>query len=176
MYNVRNTITILERERDMAKEKMDPLDRFGASDLLWKDRKRILGLPISFTAYRVDKDRLTCTKGFFKTEVDELLLYRVLDIKSTRTLGQKLFGVGTITLYSADQTHSAFELTNIKKPEKVRVFLSKLIEHERTTKGLLGREIYGAAGAAAAVTADGEGPGMPPPPPFMDTDGDGIPD
>ena len=74
-------------------EKMDPLEQFGQSELLWKDRKRILGLPISFTAYRVDRDRLICKKGFFKTEVDELLLYRILDIKSTRTLGQKLLHV-----------------------------------------------------------------------------------
>lgn len=159
-------------------EKMDPLEQFGQSELLWKDRKRILGLPISFTAYRVDRDRLICKKGFFKTEVDELLLYRILDIKSSRTLGQKLFGVGTVTLFSADQTHSTFELVNIRRPEKVRTFLSKLVEYERTTKGLVGREIYGAGTPAAAAGADGEpghdGPGGPPP--FVDVDGDGIPD
>lgn len=158
--------------------KMDPLEQFGQSELLWKDRKRILGLPISFTAYRVDRDRLTCKKGFFKTEVDELLLYRILDIKSTRTLGQKIFGVGTITLFSADQTHSTFELVNVRRPDKVRTFLSKLVEYERTTKGLVGREIYGAGTPAAAAGADGapghEGPGGPPP--FVDVDGDGIPD
>lgn len=155
--------------------KIDPLEQFGPDEVIWKDRKRILGMPISFTAYRVEKDRLMCKKGFFKTVVDELLLYRVLDIKSTRTLGQKIFGVGTITLYSADQTHSAFALTNIKKPDKVRAFLSKLVEYERTSRGLVGREIYGAANAAAAVTADGDHV-CPPPPPLADVDGDGIPD
>ena len=101
-----------------------------------------------------------------------------MDIKSTRTLGQKLFGVGTVTLFSADQTHSNFELVNIRRPEKVRTFLSKLVEYERTTKGLVGREIYGAGTPAAAAGADGapehEGPGGPPP--FVDVDGDGIPD
>ncbi|MEA4971279.1 MAG: PH domain-containing protein [Candidatus Pelethousia sp.] len=149
---------------------MDPLEQFAPAELLWKDRKRILGLPISFTAYRVDRDRLTCKKGFFKTEVDELLLYRVLDIKSSRTLGQKLLGVGTITLYSADRTHSAFELQNIRRPDKLRVFLSKLVEYERTSKCLVGKEIYGASGMQ---NADG---GKIPPPPYLDIDGDGIPD
>lgn len=150
--------------------KTDPLQQFEPAELLWKDRKRILGMPISFTAYRVDRDRLTCKRGFFKTEVDELLLYRVLDIKSSRTLGQKLFGVGTIVLYSADRTHSSFELKNIRRPDKVRVFLSKLVEYERTSKGLVGREIYGVSGMPVN---DG---GNSASPPYVDFDGDGIPD
>ncbi|MEA5058571.1 MAG: PH domain-containing protein [Candidatus Pelethousia sp.] len=151
--------------------KKDPLDQFEPTEILWKDRKRILGMPISFTAYQVDRDRLTCAMGFFKTTVDELLLYRVLDIKSSRTFGQKLFGVGTITLYSADRTHGAFELKNIKRTDKVRVFLSKLVEYERTSKCLVGKEIYGASGASFA-----EGPDTYSPPPYLDMDGDGIPD
>lgn len=149
---------------------MDPLDQFEPAEVLWKDRKRILGMPISFTAYRVDRDRLTCVSGFFKTVVDELLLYRVLDIKSSRTLGQKLLGVGTITLYSADRTHSAFKLQNIKRADKVRVFLSKLVEYERTSKCLVGKEIYGVSGMPAAEN------GQAYPPPYADIDGDGIPD
>ena len=151
-------------------DKVSPLGQFDQDEILWKDRKRILGLPISFTAYRVDKDRLTCKRGLFYTEVDELLLYRVLDIKSSRTFGQKILGVGTVTLYSADRTNSTFELCNIKRPDKVRTFLSKLVEYERTTKGLVGKEIYGVLGGTAA---DGVYIGTPP---YTDIDGDGIPD
>lgn len=128
---------------------------------LWKDRKRILGMPITFTKYELTADRLIHYKGLLSTETNELLLYRVMDIKLTRSLGQKLFGVGTITLYCADQSHSTFLLENIKKPDSVRKFLSKLVEDERTLKGLTGREIYG----AAATARD-----------FTDVDGDGIPD
>ena len=115
--------------------------------ILWKDRKRILGLPITFTRYEVDDDRLTCYKGLFKTTVDEMLLYRILDIKMIRTLGQKICGVGSILLYSADRTDSSFEIKNIKHPDKVRKFLSKLCEHERTERGIRGREMYGTAAA-----------------------------
>ena len=82
--------------------------------VLWHDRKRILGMPISFTRYEVDDSRLTMRKGFFRTETDELLLYRVLDIKMVRTLGQKLFGVGTLSLYCADQSNRTLELVSIK--------------------------------------------------------------
>ena len=61
--------------------------------VIWSDRKRHLGLPISFTKYVVDNDRLYMSKGFFTTVVDEILLYRILDIKMSRNLVQKLFGV-----------------------------------------------------------------------------------
>ena len=57
--------------------------------ILWKDRKRILGLPISFTRYELTATRLTIRKGLFSTTTDETRLYRVLDTSLTRTLGQK---------------------------------------------------------------------------------------
>ena len=136
-----------------------------AYQTLWKDRKRICGLPITFTKYAVTNDRLITSKGLLHTETDELLLYRVLDIKLRRSFGQKIFGVGTITLYSADKSHQTFELENIKKPDAVRKFISKAVEQERTAKGITGREIYGAAAGAMNPSHD-----------FIDIDGDGIPD
>jgi hypothetical protein len=145
------------------------LNEISEEKALWHDRKRILGMPLSFTVYEVDKDRFTTRKGLFRTETNEILLYRILDIKLVRTFGQKLFGVGTITLYSADQTHETLEIKNVAKPEAVRKFLSRIIEKERMEKGLTGREIYGAAG----LMQDG---GAIPNHTFADVDGDGIPD
>lgn len=100
-------------------------------------------MPWTFTKYKVDDERLTCKKGLLKTETDEILLYRILDIKSRETLGQKLFGVGTVTLYCSDKSSGVFELQNVKKPEQVRRFLSDLVEKKRTESGVKGREIYG---------------------------------
>ncbi|MCE5236392.1 MAG: PH domain-containing protein [Clostridiaceae bacterium] len=139
----------------------------GQGTLLWHDRKRILGMPLSFTKYEIDESRLTVRKGLFRTETDELLLYRVLDIKMVRTLGQKLVGVGTLKLYCADQSNGTLELKSIKKPEAVRKFLSRIVEQERNAKGVTGREIYGMTNLH--VQADGLGHD------FVDADGDGIP-
>lgn len=44
---------------------------------LWKDRKRHLGLPLSFTRYSLSEIRLFCEKGFLNLKCDEVLLYRV---------------------------------------------------------------------------------------------------
>ncbi len=71
------------------------------AEVLWKDRKRVLGMPLSFTRYEVTADRLILHRGFFNSVTDEVLLYRIMDIRLARSLGQKLFGVGTVTLISS---------------------------------------------------------------------------
>ena len=57
--------------------------------VLWRDRKRYLGLPLSFTRYEVTPTRITIRTGFFTTHTEEILLFRVLDLQTRRTLGQK---------------------------------------------------------------------------------------
>ena len=113
-------------------------------DILWKDRKRILGMPISFTRYEVTAERLIKRRGFFKTVTDELMIYRIMDIRLVRGLGQKLFGVGTVTIYSNDKTHPSVDLKNIKHSDDVRRFLSKQIEEQRAAKGVSKNEFMGA--------------------------------
>ena len=63
------------------------------NEIIWSDRKRtIFGLPLSFTKYSLTNDRLFIQTGLFTTVEDEVRLYRIMDVKLTRTLGQKLFG------------------------------------------------------------------------------------
>ena len=130
-------------------------DEFMEDEILWSDRKRWLGMPLTFTKYTVDENRLYVKRGFFKTEIDETLLYRILDIKSSATFGQKLVGVGTVTLFCSDKSNPTLELKNIKNPEKVRRFLSATIEEKRKLHGVTGREMYGAAGGISDIDGDG---------------------
>ena len=69
-----------------------------ATERIWKDRKRFLGMPLSFTRYSLSEDRLFLSVGFFNIKDEEILLYRIRDISSQRTLGQRLCGVGTLTI------------------------------------------------------------------------------
>jgi uncharacterized membrane protein YdbT with pleckstrin-like domain len=110
---------------------------------LWKDRKRIIGMPISFTRYEATEERLMLRKGFFNTTTDEIMIYRIMDVQLVRRFGQKIFGVGTVTLLSADKSHPSLELKNIKQPEDVRRFLSKQIESQRAERKITGREFMG---------------------------------
>ena len=95
---------------------------------LWEDRKRYFGLPLSFTRYRLSDDRLFISEGFLNIKDDEVLLYRVRDIDTRRSLWQRLFGVGTVTVLSSDKTMPALELKNIKDPLFVKELIHKQVE------------------------------------------------
>ena len=83
-------------------------------EYLWKDRKRHLGMPLSFTRYQMSEDRLFLSQGFLNIKDDEVLLYRVRDIDTRRSLFQRLFGVGTITVLSSDRTTPTLVLKNVR--------------------------------------------------------------
>lgn len=110
-------------------------------NIVWKDRKRTLfGLPWSFTKYSLSDDRLFISTGFLSTKEDEVRLYRIMDISLNRTLGQRIFGLGTIKCCSADKTLGDFEIKNIKKSRDVKELLSEMVEDERNRKKVTSRE------------------------------------
>ena len=95
---------------------------------LWKDRKRFLGMPLSFTRYMLSEDRLFLSKGFLNVKDDEILLYRVRDIATSRSLLQRVFGVGTVTVLSSDKTCPTLVMKNIRNPIAVKEILHKRVE------------------------------------------------
>lgn len=97
-------------------------------EMIWQDRKRFMGLPITFTKYGMSEDRLFVRKGFLNLTSDEILLYRVRDISLRRSLGQRIFGVGSVMVYSSDQTTPALELRNIRNSEGVKEILHQQVE------------------------------------------------
>lgn len=111
--------------------------------VIWHDRKRFLGMPISFTKYYIKKNRLYTEVGFFSSKEDELLLYRILDFKLETTLFNKIFKVGTITIYTCDETDRELKLVRIKNPKEVRDMLSEMVEGARNRNNIKGREMFG---------------------------------
>ena len=110
----------------------------------WEDRKRnALGLPWTFTKYVLTDDRLFIKSGFLKTVEDEVRLYRVLDLTLSKTLFQRIFRMGTISVSSGDKTMGDFELKNIKNADWVRDQLSRLVEENREKKRVVNREYMG---------------------------------
>ena len=99
-----------------------------AIELLWKDRKRFMGMPLSFTRYSLSEDRLFLSVGCFNIKDDEVLLYRIKDISVSRSFWQRLCGVGTITIASADKTTPTLVLKNVKDPIQVKELLHAQVE------------------------------------------------
>ena len=113
-------------------------------EYLWNDRKRFLGMPLSFTRYAMSEDRLFTSVGFLNIKDDEILLYRVRDIDTKRSLGQRLFGVGTVTVISSDKTMPNLVLKNIKNPIAVKEMIHQQVEETKIRRRVRLGEIMGA--------------------------------
>jgi len=111
----------------------------------WYDRKRtFLGLPFSFTKYFVYHEKLVVETGVFNLREEEVRLYRIMDITLKRSFGQRMLGLGSIHICSADKTTPELDIKNIKKPRQTKELLSTLVEEARDSKRVSGREYMGA--------------------------------
>ena len=117
-----------------------------AIQYLWKDRKRRLGLPLSFTRYRLSEDRLFCETGFLNLNSDEVLLYRVRDLQLTMSLGQRIFGVGTVCVVSTDKNIPHLDLKNVKRPREVKELIHKYVEEAKDRRRMRATELLGSDG------------------------------
>ncbi len=112
------------------------------TNYLWRARKRTLfGLPLSFTVYKLTDEKLLIESGFLNKKEEEVRLYRILDITLRRTLGERLFGLGTIHCCSADKSTPEFDVSRIPDSARVKELLSDLVEKERTSRRVTGREL-----------------------------------
>lgn len=110
---------------------------------LWHDRKRYFGMPLSFTRYSLSDDRLFVSEGFLNIKDDEILLYRVRDIDTSRNLWQRIFGVGTVTVISSDKTMPTLILKNVKDPIFVKELIHKQVEEMKIKRRVRVGEIMG---------------------------------
>ena len=83
---------------------------------------------------------------------DEILLYRVRDIDTSRSLGQRIFGVGTVTVMSSDKTMPTLVLKNIKDPIFVKELIHKQVEETKIKRRVRFGEV---------MTTDADGDGVP---------------
>jgi hypothetical protein len=135
--NIKNTIILFKTYFKKENAKMLKQEK----EILWQDRKRTwCGFPV-FTMYTLDEDKLYIDKGVFTTVSDEVRLYRILDISLTRTLLQKLFGLGTIHITSSDKNQGNFDLINIRDSIELRRKISDLVEKARNDKHVTMREV-----------------------------------
>ena len=131
---------------------------------LCKDRKRSLGLPITFTRYRLSEDRIFRETGLLNLKEEEVLLYRVRDLELKRSLFQRIFGVGTVCVHSSDKTTPHLDLLNIKNPREVKELLHRQVEEMKLSRRMRTTELLGSEEGQEGADPDG----------FMDEDDDSL--
>lgn len=115
--------------------------RFGANNiLLWKDRKRWAGLPLSFTRYfLIEKEgqwiKFFSSVGLFNTVDEECYLFRVFDITVQQTFINKLFNEGTIILHVNDESSDKIIVKRVLNPLRVKELIADKVEFERRRRG-----------------------------------------
>lgn len=109
---------------------------------VWSSKKRwvLFGLPFTFTKYTLTKEKILVDSGFLNKTEEEVRLYRVLDLTLKRSLGQRIFGLGTIICKTSDKSLPILELVNIKNSSDIKEQLSTLVENERVAKRVSVRE------------------------------------
>jgi uncharacterized membrane protein YdbT with pleckstrin-like domain len=114
--------------------------------LVCKERKRwgFFGIPFTFTTYTLFEKKLTVKSGFFSTKEDDILLFRIRDTGLTRSLGQKLFRMGSVTVCSSDSSLPELTIKNIKNYRTFKEMLDQKIDEERIRMRFRANEVMGA--------------------------------
>ena len=85
-------------------------------------------MPISFTRYALSEDRLFLRRGLLNVRHDEIVLYRVRDLRVSVSLWQRIFGVGSVTVVSTDKSIPELTLKNIRQPNEVKELIHEHVE------------------------------------------------
>lgn len=113
-------------------------------EYVWTDRKRVLGMPLTFTKYRLSEDRLFLEKGLLNVKEEEVLLYRIRDIKLTMNLFQRMVGVGNICIMSSDQSAPHLDIVNVKDPRRVKELIHQSVEEAKEKRRVRPMEVMDA--------------------------------
>ncbi len=75
--------------------------------------------------YEISADRVEFSRGIFSRKIDNLDMFRVIDLRLHRSLLDCLVGVGTVTLVTKDETDPVFEFEKVTRPKKLYDLIKK---------------------------------------------------
>ena len=104
--------------------------------VLWQGRP-FLSLVESYT---ITNERIKIVKGLLNKDIDNFELIRVQDLDVNQSVGDRLIGVGDITISGADPTTPTIVLRNVPQPHQVYELLRKSWLAARKKYGLIFRE------------------------------------
>ena len=121
----------------------------GTAMIKFVERKRwvFLGLPFTFTVYTVKEDLITVQKGFLNKKENDCYMYKVQDVELLRSLGERIFGLGTVKCYTGDTTDPELYLTHIRNAKEIKDFILEISEKARQKRRTLNMLDIGADGS-----------------------------
>jgi membrane protein YdbS with pleckstrin-like domain len=85
----------------------------------------ISAVKLKMIYYEVTAERIEWGRGILDRRVDNLDMFRVIDLRMRRSLLDCIFGIGTVTLITTDKTDPNFTFQKIKRPRRLYDIIKK---------------------------------------------------
>ena len=91
-------------------------------------------LKLKMIYYEVVADRIEFSRGILDRRVDNIDMFRVIDLKMRRSLLDCIFGIGTVALITTDKTDPEFTFEKIRDSRTLYDTIKKAsLEADRRT-------------------------------------------
>lgn len=126
-----------------------------AMEYIEKKRWAFLGLPLTFTKYKITEEIITVDSGLLKKVENDCYMYKVVDVRLEVSLLERIFGLGTVHCFSGDLTNPDLRLLHIKRAKEIKDFILKQSEEERLKRKTLNTQrLDGVPGSGAGDSCE----------------------
>ena len=87
--------------------------------------------------YRITNYRIDVSRGAVSTDTDTMELWHVEDLRLHQSLPNRLFGVGTITVFSHDDTTPTLQLRGLPEPQRIFTLLEQRVIAVKRQRGVM---------------------------------------
>jgi len=89
---------------------------------------------LKMTYYEVSPDRIEWGRGILDRQVDNIDMFRVIDLKMRRNILDCIVGIGSVGLTTTDKSDPTFEFQKVRRPRELYDIIKKAsLEADRTT-------------------------------------------
>ena len=96
----------------------------------------IKALDLYCTTWTIHQDNLIEKTGILNVNTEEILLYRVKDIRLYEPLLYRLVGLSQLTIITSDYTNPSIVLYGIKNGEELMTIIRQLVANSRKVEGV----------------------------------------
>jgi len=77
------------------------------------------------TRYEISPNRIEWTRGVFQKKVDNIDMFRIIDLKLRRTALDSMLGIGTVVLLTTDKSDPEFAFAKVRQPRNLYDLIKK---------------------------------------------------